>query len=105
MIATLSRPRLEEAAANLLSGWLLKSEKAMVVDFLDVLGIPHEEGVVEEFPETVDDDQLKAGIEKLLANHPHEKVAVYLNAVEATSGVAWPNLGRLLEEEPRLQIG
>ena len=104
MISTLGRPRMEEAAATLLRGWLLQAENAMLIEFLDALGIPHEKGVVEDFPPTVEDEKLKAAVEGLLAKHPKEKVALYLNTIHATSGVDWKNLEDLLQNDPRLQI-
>lgn len=104
MINMLGRPRMEETAASLLRGWLVKSQTALLSDFLDALGIPHQQGVVEEFPATVPDDKLDAAIEGLLARHPREKVALYLNAIQATSGVNWPNLSQRLQNDPRLQI-
>jgi len=105
MIATLSRPRLEEAAANLLRGWLLKAENAIVTDFLDSLGIPHEKGLVEDFPKEIDDAKLDAAIDLLLSKHPKEKVIVYLNTVKSSGGADWQNLGKKLAEDPRLQLG
>ena len=35
--------------------WLVKKHTAMLVDFLDTLGIPNENGVVEDLPGAVDD--------------------------------------------------
>ncbi len=104
MISALGRPRMEDAAATLLRGWLLKAENAMLVEFLDALTIPHEKGVVEDFPATVDDEKLKAAVECLLSKHPQEKVTLYLNTIHATSGVTWPNLEAILQNDPRLQI-
>ncbi len=105
MIGMLCRPRLEEAAASLLRGWLLKAETAILTDFLDSLSIPHEKGVVEEFPKSVDDDKLKAAIDLLLSKYAAEKVIVYLNTVKASGGAEWENLGRMLAEDSRLQLG
>ncbi len=104
LISLLGRPRMDETAANLLRGWLVKSQNAMLGDFLDALGIPHKQGVVEEFPESVPDDRLHAAVEKLLAAYPREKVALYLNAIQATSGARWANLEKMLQEDSRLQI-
>jgi hypothetical protein len=104
MISALGRPRMDEAAASLLRGWLVKSQTALLTDFLDALGIPHDNGVVEEFPANVDDAKLKAAVDGLLAKHPTDRVAVYLNAINATSGVQWPHLEALLHSDPRLQI-
>lgn len=105
MLGALTRPRLEEAAANLLRGWLLKAEKPLIVSFLDALGIKHEEGVVEEFPATVEDAKLIGAIEGLLASYDREKAIIYLNLLKATNGVNWPKLDELLDKEPRLQLG
>jgi hypothetical protein len=105
MISALSRPRLEEAAANLLRGWLVKAETLILADFLNTLGIPHENGVVNDFPKTVEDEKLKAAVDLLLGKHPAEKVIVYLNTVKASGGADWENLGKMLAEDPRLQLG
>ena len=105
MVSTLSRPRLEEAAANLLRGWLLKAETAIVTDFLDSLGIPHEKGIVEDFPKQVDDHKLSEAITLLLGKYNKEKVIVYLNTVKSSGGADWENLGKMLAEDPRLQLG
>jgi len=105
MISALSRPRLEEAAANLLRGWLVKAETPILADFLNTLGIPHENGVVNDFPKTVEDEKLKAAVDLLLGKHPAEKVIVYLNTVKASGGADWENLGKMLAEDPRLQLG
>lgn len=104
MINALGRPRMEEAAATLLRGWLLKAQTQMLTEFLDTLGITHDKGVVEDFPPSVDDEKLKTAVENLLAKHPKEKVTLYLNTIHATSGVQWPNLEALLGNDPRLQI-
>jgi hypothetical protein len=105
MLAALCRPRMEEAAANLLRGWLLKVQTPMLADFLDTLGIPHEQGVVNDFPPTADDAKLKAAVDLLLGKYPAEAVIVYLNTVQTTGGVNWENLEQLLRNDPRLQLG
>jgi hypothetical protein len=105
MLAALSRPRMEDAAASLLRGWLLKAQVSLVTGFLDALGIPHEQGVVEDFPNTVEDAKLEAAIERSLAQHPREVVILYLNTLKTTGGVEWPNLVALLQNDPRLQLG
>ncbi len=104
MLSFLARPRLEEISANLLRGWLLKAQTAMITGFLDQLGVAHKEGVVEEFPETIDDAKLKDAVEGLLAKYPKETVAVYLNTIKATSVPNWKNLEDMLSTEPRLQL-
>ena len=100
----LTRPRMQNAAATLLRGWLLKSETQLLSDFLDTLGIKHEKGVVDDFPEKVEDEKLNAAVEKLLEKHPHEKVIVYLNSFNAMNDASWDNLGKKLQEDKRLQL-
>ena len=105
MIATLSRPPLELITGNLIRTWLLKKYSAMLVDFLDALGIPHKEGVVDDLPATVDDAKLRAAVDTLLAKYPPEVVAVYLQAFNEMNEADWPNLKAMLESDQRLQLG
>lgn len=105
MLASLSRPGLDQAAATLLRAWLVKKHTAMLVDFLNALGIPNENGVVEDLPASVDDAKLKSAVDGLLANHPPEAVAVYLNAFNDMNEANWTSLKTLLESDARLQLG
>ncbi len=105
ILAALTRPSLDVAAATLIRTWLLKKHKAMLVDFLNALEIKNEDGVVEDLPETMDDAKLKTAVDGLLAKYPTEVVAVYLNAFDDMNEVSWPGLGKLLAEDSRLQIG
>ena len=105
MLTTLARPSLEGVTANLLRTWLLKKHQALLGDFLDALGIPHKEGVVEDLPATMDDAKLQAAVDAVLAKHPPEVVAVYLNAFQEMNEVDWPNLKTMLENDKRLQVG
>ena len=105
MIASLTKPALEAAAAGLIRAWLMKKQKQMLVDFLNSLGIQNNDGVVDDLPATMDDAKLKSAIEALLAKYPHEAVAVYLNAFNDMNAANWANLKSLLECDSRLQLG
>lgn len=104
MIDMLCRPRLDAAAGALIRGWLMKSEAAILKDFLDTLGIAHKDGAADDIPATVEDAKLKGAVDLLLGKHPREKVVVYLNAFDAMNEVSWPNLKDLLEKDERLQL-
>lgn len=104
MIASLAKPNLDLIAGNLIRGWLLKKYKAMLIDFLDALGMPHQEGVVENLPETMDEQKLRAAVEVLLGKYPPEVVAVYLQAFHEMNEVEWPSLKAMLESDQRLQL-
>jgi hypothetical protein len=105
MLATLSRPTLEVVTSGLLRAWLLKKHKPMLADFLDGLGIVHQEGVVEDLPATMDDAKIHSAVDALLAKYPPESVAVYLHAFNEMNEVEWPNLKAMLDTDPRLQLG
>jgi len=105
VIATLARPALDAAAGGLIRVWLLKKQKALLVDFLNALGLKHEDGVVEDLPEIVEDEKLKSAVATLLAKHPPEVVAVYLNAFNEMNEANWANLKTMLESDSRLQLG
>jgi hypothetical protein len=105
MAEALSKPALELAAANLLRGWLVKKQPALLEDFLNTLGIPNDKGTVEDLPEKMDDEKLKQAIERVLTRHPAETVAVYLHAFNAMNGANWANLKTMLESDARLQLG
>jgi hypothetical protein len=105
MIAALSRPNQELAAANLIRGWLMKKHTALLIDFLDALGVTHQQGAVEDLPPAMDDAKLRSAIDALLAKHPPEVVAIYLNAFSAMNDSGWTNLDALLKSDSRLQLG
>jgi hypothetical protein len=105
MISILTKPALETAAGTLLRTWLVKQQRPMLVDFLNALEIKNENGVVDELPKEIDDAKLKSAVEALLAKHPHEAAAVYLNAFNDMNEANWANLKTMLETDKRLQLG
>ena len=105
MLSALTKPQLDAAAAAFIRAWLVQKHAAMLVDFLNALGVPHENGVVEDLPGAMDDAKLKPAVEILLGKYPYEVVAVYLNAFNDMNAAGWPNLKTLLESDARLQLG
>ena len=105
MAATLCSPTMELFSSNLIRHWLLKKHTTMLTRFLDALGIQHEDGVIDELPESVDTAKLHNGVEDLLANYPHELVAVYLYAFNSMEESGWDNLSEMLDSDPRLELG
>ena len=77
----------------------------MLADFLDSLGIAHQEGVVEDLPATIDEAKLRSAVEALITKYPPEAVAVYLHAFNEMNEVEWPGLRTMLDSDPRLQLG
>ena len=104
MLATLARPAMEPAAAGLVRGWLVKKHTALLADFLNAIGVPHKDGVVEDLPASMDDARLNAAVDLVLSKHPPEVVIVYLHAFYEMNEARWPNLKALLETDPRLRF-
>jgi hypothetical protein len=105
LIATLSKPMLEEVTGGLIRVWLVKKYKTMLGDFLDALAIQNEGGVVDDLPAAVDDVKLKPAVDVLLTKYPPEAVAVYLHAFNDMNEANWANLKIMLESDSRLQLG
>jgi hypothetical protein len=105
MVSVLVKPQMEFVALNVLQTWLLKKQTALVMSFLDSLDIKHNNGMVDDLPESVPDDKLKAAVDNLLAKFPREHVAVYLRAFTDLNDVKWPLLSEMLDKDERLQMG
>ena len=103
-VQMLSRTGSEEHAANLIRGWLFKEHKDVLTGFLGKLGIEHEEGMVNDLPESISDDALNAAVDLLIEKYDRELVAVYLTAFNASNENRWGNLDALLAEDERLQF-
>tara|TARA_Y100000588_G_scaffold340570_1_gene384015 strand:+ start:2014 stop:2514 length:501 start_codon:yes stop_codon:yes gene_type:complete len=103
-VQMLSRIGAEEHAGNLIRGWLFKEHKDVLTDFLGKLGIEHEEGMVDELPDSIDDAKLNEAVDLLLEKHDQELVAVYLTAFNASNENRWDNLDTLLADDERLQF-
>ena len=104
-IQSLTNPGFEEHAGNLIRGWLFKEHKEVLTNFLDKLEIEHEEGMVDDLPETMSDEKLNGAVDMLLEKYERELVAVYLIAFNASNEDRWDNLDSLLADDERLQLG
>ena len=103
-VQMLSRAGSEEHAGNLIRGWLFKEHKDLLTGFLGKLGIEHEEGMVNDLPESISDDALNAAVDMVIEKYDRELVAVYLTAFNASNENRWGNLDALLAEDERLQF-
>ena len=103
-VQMLSRAGSEEHAGNLIRGWLFKEHKDVLTGFLGKLGIEHEEGMVDDLPESISDDALNAAVNLLIEKYDRELVAVYLTAFNASNENRWGNLDALLADDKRLQF-
>lgn len=105
MKSALSRPANEGIAANLVQMWLMGSQAPLLCDFLDALGIEHDEhGGIDNLPETPAPEKLHEAVDLLLAKYPAEIVAVYLQSFQTMDIAGWPVLGERLIADTRLHL-
>lgn len=102
----LARRGSDAIAAHLLQIWLVGAHSKLLCDFLDALGITHDEnGTVDNLPAPPAREPLSAAIETLLVKYDPAVVVVYLHTFQALDdGGGWPTLAELLESDPRLAL-
>ena len=98
----LGRKSGEAIAGNILQFWLSGPRKPMLVEFLDTLGIEHEDGMLEELPPEPPEGRLEPAVETLLENHPPEHVRIYLEVFREMDLARWPQLDEILAGHPKL---
>ena len=103
-IQILGRPEMEVLSFNLLSAWLIESQRPMLCAWLDALGIEHgDNGCADNFPPQPDATALKKGVDLLLEKFDPRIVGVYLRTFNQIDETQWPALDEILRTEPRLQ--
>jgi hypothetical protein len=104
-IQILGRPEMEVLSFNLLSTWLIETQRPMLCAWLDSLGIAHgENGCADSFPPPPDAAALKKGVDALLEKFDPRIVSVYLRTFNQIDETGWPALDEILRGEPRLQL-
>jgi hypothetical protein len=101
----LGRRQNEPIAANFLQIWLVSRHSAMLCDFLDSLGIKHDDnGTVDKIPSQPEKPALEAAVSALLEKYESPLVAVYLHAFQALDETGWPLLDEIIAADTRLQL-
>jgi len=101
----LSLKSADDITMQLLQIWLLGSQREMICDFLDHLGIAHDgKGVVENLPAEPPREKLEETITKLLEKRSPEVVAVYLHAFQAMDETGWQVLDEVLLTDSRIAL-
>jgi hypothetical protein len=90
-------PQVSDAvAARALVNYHLGLKRPMMGDFLDALGVAHEEGLIKD--ETMvkpDSDKLKAAADQIAAKYPAEDVALYFSTLISQDPETWGELAEL----------
>jgi len=83
-------------AARALIGYHLAEQRPMMGEFLDALGIPHEEGLIQDEAPKPDPGKMKAAVESLAGKFPPEDVSLYLNTLVCQDPETWNGLTELM---------
>ena len=103
-IQILARPEMEVLSFNILSAWLIESQRPMLCAWLDALGVEHgDNGCADTFPPQPDAAALKKGADVLLQKFDSRIVGVYLRTFNQIDETRWPALDEILSSDPRLQ--
>lgn len=101
----LGRKANDGVAAHLLQIWLVGQHSDLLCDFLDALGIKHDDnGTVDELPPPPPREQLEPAISSILEKHDRGVVSVYLHAFQAMDENPWPSLDEILQSDERLRL-
>ena len=81
----------EALSAALLVGLHLNDRRAMLVTFLDAVGLPHEDGLLKEDDPggPLDEERARAGLQALREKWPEEQVQIYLNTLWLQDHERW----------------
>jgi len=105
MHEVLSKKQSDAICAHLLQAWLVGAHPKLLCDFLDSLGIPHEEnGTVDSLPPPPEKEALRKAVNTVLEKHDRELAAIYLHSFQALDDTGWTVLDELLTEDERLRF-
>ena len=95
-------PQVSDAvAARALVNYHLGLQRPMMGDFLDALGVTHEEGLIKD--ETVvkpDSEKLRAAVDQVVAKYPADDVALYFSTLVSQDPDTWGELADLPQTGP-----
>ena len=83
----------DSVASRALVQYHLQLQRPMMGEFLDSLGIAHEDGLItEEKIEPPDRERLKEAVAQLASSHPPEDVALYFSTLVSQDPDTWGEL-------------
>ncbi|MFQ5698105.1 MAG: hypothetical protein ACE5IL_07455 [Myxococcota bacterium] len=93
----LSRAASADAAEEVLAEFFLGCRRALLVEWLDALGLEHDDGsLAAPHPPCPDSETLVPALEKFRAGEPAEERDLLVRAFAAQTAVDWPRLEALL---------
>jgi hypothetical protein len=96
---TLARVRANDLAEEVLAAYFLESRKELLTEWLDLVGLEHEEGILKnENPPPPPRPQLDEALERFRAGDQAEDRELLLRAFAAQSAIDWPDLAAAFGE-------
>jgi hypothetical protein len=96
----LSRVSANALADELLAIYFLECRQPLLTEWLDLVGVAHEDGTLEEAtPPQPDQDRLRKAVETFRAKEDDPDRALLLSAFAAQEAVEWPALDALLARD------
>ncbi len=97
----LSRVASDPVASEVLAVYFLECRSKLLVEWLDTVGLEHEEGaLLSDAPPPPADAQLRSAVEAFLAVDDDPDRRLLLGAFAAQDVIAWPVLDELLAASP-----
>lgn len=98
----LSRVAADELAEDLLATYFLECRRDLVVQWLDELGLEHEDGTLKtDHPDEPPEPELRKAVEGFLSGEDASVRELFLRAFAAQRAVEWPALEAILAERGR----
>lgn len=95
----LARVRANELAEEILATYFLEARRALLVEWLDAVGVEHEEGQLEsDAPEPPASETLRSALESFRGKDDDPDRELCLRAFAAQSAIDWPELDEALAE-------
>jgi hypothetical protein len=96
---TLARVRANDLAEEILAAYFLEGRKELLIEWLDLVGLEHNEGILEnENPPPPPGPQLEEAIKSFLTGDGTEDRDLLLRAFAAQSAIDWPDLAASFED-------
>lgn len=99
LLKNIKRPDLTGFYGPVLRSWLLCRKSPMLSAFLNALGLPHNNGLIEKEVQAPDVAGFRKGIQTIHGKFPDKDVAVYLSCLSLLGQDLWDHLPEAIEAE------
>jgi len=98
MRKALARGTMATTAEEILAQYFLEHRRTLLVEWLDQLGLEHEEGVLTgDTPECPSEETLRKAVDEFRSDQDSEQRELLLQAFAAQSAIDWAPLEKLIE--------